>query len=91
MTKEIITIATDTGRKMEYEKIANINLIDKRFLILKPVDQVEGGSVIFEAVKSGYDKYDLNLVTDVDVIDSVIQEYENICSKIRGNGDIAVQ
>lgn len=78
----IIVLRTDNGEEIEFVEIASINIDERYFLILQPVEKVEGldddEAIAFEVVtdENGDDKF--NIVTDDDLLTKIFEEYNKL-------------
>ena len=78
----IIVLRTDNGEEIEFVEIASINIDERYFLILQPVEKVEGldddEAIAFEVVtdENGDDKF--NIVTDDDLLTKIFKEYNKL-------------
>lgn len=75
----VLTLVAENGEKIEFERIACIALRGTLYLILKPLQLLDGMSedeaFVFKTHqdRNGEDRYDIEL--DEDVIDQVFEEY----------------
>ena len=77
----IVTLLSATGEEIDFVEIAGIAHEGKFYVILQPVELLEGMSddeaLVFEVAASG-DDAQYSIVLDDDIIDAVFAEYEKL-------------
>lgn len=78
---EIIVLQGPDGEEIEFEEVADINLGERFYVILQPVerpdDMGKDEAVVFEVV-SGEENDEFVVVDDEDVVDAVFAEYNRV-------------
>lgn len=75
----VLTLISDDGEEIDFERIAYIPLRGTLYLILKPLQLLDGmdenEAFVFKTHqdRNGEDRYDIEL--DEDIIDQVFEEY----------------
>ncbi|MGN1044959.1 MAG: DUF1292 domain-containing protein [Candidatus Methanomethylophilaceae archaeon] len=74
-----VFLVDDRGRRIEFEQVAYIPIGDVEYVILKPMDDVEGvaenEAIAFYIDKRSEEEDILTVVDDDEVIDMVFEEY----------------
>ena len=78
---QIVTLLSATGEEIDFVEIAGIAHKGKFYVILQPVELLEGMSddeaLVFEVAASG-DDAQYSIVLDDEIIDAVFAEYEKL-------------
>ena len=78
----VIVLKTEDGEEIEFVEIASINIDERYFLILQPVEKVDGladdEAIAFEVVtdENGDDKF--NIVIDDELLIQIFDEYNKL-------------
>ncbi len=84
MDDGIITLTDDEGNDVDFEEIAGIEIDDRFYLILVPVELPEGmgedEALVFEVSGEEGDE-SFEMVVDDDILDAVFAEYERLISE----------
>ncbi len=78
---DIITLLTAEGEEVDFMEVAGIALRGNYYVILQPVELLDGMSddeaLVFKVIKSGdQDKFQIEL--DDEIIDGVFEEYNKL-------------
>ena len=79
---DIVVLRSSDGEEVEFEEIADVNLDGKLYLILAPIEKVEGmeedEAIAFEVTEDedGNDRF--TIVTDDDTVDKIFAEYNRL-------------
>lgn len=84
MDDGIITLTDDEGNDVDFEEIAGIEIDDRFYLILVPVELPEGmgedEALVFEVSGEEGDE-NFEMVVDDAILDAVFAEYERLISE----------
>lgn len=84
MDDGIITLTDDEGNDVDFEEIAGIEIDDRFYLILVPVELPEGmgedEALVFEVSGEEGDE-SFEMVVDDAILDAVFAEYERLISE----------
>lgn len=76
---DTIIIGADDGEDYSFEQVAVIPMDDEMYVILKPLDEIDGVSddeaFVFKIVSDKYGKAQLVIINDDDIGDRVFNEY----------------
>ncbi len=79
--EEIITLVTENGEEVDFIEIAGIELGESFYVILQPVELLEGmgedEALVFEIVESE-EGNKFEIVMDDETIDAVFEEYNRL-------------
>ena len=80
--EEVIVLRSPDGDEVEFEEVASITINDKFYMILAPVEQVDGidedEALVFEVTEIDEENDNFELVTDDAIIDEVFKEYTRL-------------
>ena len=80
--EEVIVLRSPDGEEVEFEEVASITINDKFYMILAPVEQVDGidedEALVFEVTEIDEENDNFELVTDDAIIDEVFKEYTRL-------------
>ena len=83
-----ITLYNEKDEAVEFEQVAIIPLNDRVYVILKPVEKVEGvaddEAFVFEVVEDEENGDSLRLIEDDNVIDAVFADYNKLLDEQEG-------
>lgn len=87
---DIVTLLSATGEEIDFVEIAGIAHEGKFYVILQPVELLEGMSddeaLVFEVTSNGEDA-NYSIVLDDDIIDAVFAEYEKLLEAANSEED----
>lgn len=79
--EEIITLVTENGEEVDFIQIAGIEYEDRFYIILQPVELLEGmgedEALVFEVIEAE-EGNKFEIVMDDDIIDAVFEEYNRL-------------
>ncbi len=79
--EEIITLVTENGEEVDFIQIAGIEYEDRFYIILQPVELLEGmgedEALVFEVIETE-EGNKFEIVMDDDIIDAVFEEYNRL-------------
>lgn len=79
--EEILTLVTENGEEVDFIQIAGIEYEDRFFIILQPVELLEGmgedEALVFEVIEAE-EGNKFEIVMDDDIIDAVFEEYNRL-------------
>ncbi len=83
--EEVITLFSEDGEEIEFVEVASIELEDKCYSILQPVELLEGmeedEALVFEIVESEEGEK-FQLIDDDAIIDAVFEEYNKLLEEV---------
>ena len=88
---DIVTLLSANGEEVEFIEIAGIAHQGCFYVILQPVELIEGmaddEALVFKVSrgKDGEDKFEIEL--DDTIIDAVFEEYNKLLDEAEGNGE----
>ena len=79
---DIVVLRSPDGEEVEFEEIATINLDEKLYVILAPIEKIEGmeedEAIAFEVTEGDGENDNFTIVTDEDTIDKIFAEYNRL-------------
>ena len=85
---DIVVLNTPDGEEIEFENIAGIALDGKYYVILQPVELVEGmeedEALVFEVTIGEDETESFSIVLDDEVLEAVFDEYYRLCEEEEG-------
>lgn len=85
---DIVTLLSATGEEIDFVEIAGIAHEGKFYVILQPVELLEGMSedeaLVFEVTANG-DDAQYSIVLDDEIIDAVFAEYERLLDSVQND------
>lgn len=87
MKDDVIVLETVDGEEIEFVEIAGINLDGNFYVILQPVELIEGmdedEALVFSLIR-GEENDQYSIVIDEEIIDKVFEEYNRLLDEQQG-------
>ncbi|MBQ8545744.1 MAG: DUF1292 domain-containing protein [Clostridia bacterium] len=89
--EDIVTLTSPDGEKIDFIEIAGIAHKDGFYLILQPVELLEGmtedEALVFKVsqTEDGEEKFEIEL--DEEIIEAVFAEYDRLCDEAQKNAE----
>lgn len=89
---ELVVLRDSEGNEIEFIEIAGIKLRDSFYVILQPVELLEGiaedEAIVFEYVKVNGIDDNYTVVLDDEIIDEVFAEYNRLLAEALAEGEV---